>query len=57
MNPVNGKGSKPRPIQDSDAYSKNWNKIFNDGQEVDPWPDNPLEGTGHPPVKEKKNGR
>lgn len=24
-----GKGSAPRPIIDSDAYSKNWEKIFN----------------------------
>jgi hypothetical protein len=24
-----GKGSAPRPVIDSDAYSKNWEKIFN----------------------------
>lgn len=24
-----GKGSAPRPVIDSDAYSKNWERIFN----------------------------
>ena len=24
-----GKGSRPRPLTDSDAYAKNWEKIFN----------------------------
>ena len=24
-----GKGDRPRPVTDSDAYSKNWERIFN----------------------------
>jgi|SaaInl0LU_22_DNA_1037365.scaffolds.fasta_scaffold33452_2 hypothetical protein len=28
MTPTNGKGSKLRPIVDTDAYSKNWERIF-----------------------------
>ena len=42
MNPTNGKGSKPRPITDSDAYSKNWDRIFT--KSLEEYPDNPLEG-------------
>ena len=55
MNPTNGKGSKPRPITDSDAYSKNWDRVFNDGKE---WPDNPVEIGGvftRPDPAEKKS--
>ena len=30
-----GKGSKRRPMQiDADAYSKNWERIFNDDKET-----------------------
>lgn len=25
---MSGKGDKPRPIQDWDAYSENWDRIF-----------------------------
>lgn len=43
MDPQNGKGSKRRPMGiDSDAYSKNWERIFNETK--DEYPDNPLEG-------------
>lgn len=46
-----GKGSAQRPLTDSDAYSKNWARIFNDGKEWPdfPIPDNPVEP---PPEKE-----
>lgn len=38
-----GKGSSPRPLVDTDAYTKNWDRIFNGEYSDDQLSDNPCE--------------